>query len=130
MDPRIHSYVIRSSFYGLYRIGHVTLDWGLITSLVERWRPETHTFHLLVGERTSTLHDVAIILGLRTHRPPVTGTCDFNVSLLCQELLDVIPPLVELRGFVILTRWLSQQLSAPPIDTNEMTLERSARGFI
>ena len=91
MDPCIHPYVIRFGFYGLYRIGHVTLDWALMTSLVERWRLETHTFHLLVGEMTITLKDVAIILGLWIHGPPVTDTCDFNVLSLCQELLGVIP---------------------------------------
>ena len=42
----------------------------------------------------------------------------------------MIPPLTELREFANLTRWLSQQLSAPPIDADEVTLERSARGFI
>ena len=42
MDPRLRPYIIRSGFYGVYRIGHITLDWGLITGLVERWRPETH----------------------------------------------------------------------------------------
>ena len=83
MDPHICSYVIRSVFYGMYRIGHVTLDWALITSLVERWCLETHTFHLPVGEMTITLQDVVIILGLRIHGPPVTGTCDFDVSSLC-----------------------------------------------
>ena len=36
------SYVIQFGFYGMYRIKHVTLDWALITSLVERWRLETH----------------------------------------------------------------------------------------
>ena len=90
MDPRIRLYVIRSSFYGLYHIGHVTLDWVLITSLVERWRLETHTFHLQIEEMTITLQNVTIILSLRIHGPPVTGTCDFDVSLLCQELLGVI----------------------------------------
>ncbi|KAL6321966.1 hypothetical protein AAG906_035881 [Vitis piasezkii] len=34
--------------------------------LVERWRSETHTFHLPVGEMTITLQDVAVILGLRS----------------------------------------------------------------
>ena len=83
MDPPIRSYVIQSDFYGLYYIGHVTLDLGLITGLVERWRPEAHTFHLLVGEMTITLQDVAIILGLRIHGPLVTGICDFDVLSLC-----------------------------------------------
>ena len=55
MDPSIFPYVIQSVVYGLYRIGNVTLDWGVIISLVERWRPETHTFHLPVGEMTIIL---------------------------------------------------------------------------
>ena len=70
----------------MYNIGHVTLNWGLITILVERWRPETHTFHLSVGEMTITLQDVAIILDLRIHGPPFTGTCDFDVLLVCYDL--------------------------------------------
>ena len=71
MDPSIHPYVIQSGFYGLYCIGNVTLDWGRIMSLVERWHPKTHTFHLVVGEMMITLQYVAIILGLRIHGPPV-----------------------------------------------------------
>jgi hypothetical protein len=35
-----------------------------LTALVDRWRPETHTFHLRAGEMTSTLQDVSMILGL------------------------------------------------------------------
>ena len=36
----------------------------------------------------------------------------------------------ELKGSTISMCWLSQQLSPPPIDADEVTLERSARGFI
>lgn len=43
-------------------------DIRLITALVERWRPETNTFHFSCGEMTITLEDVYMILGL-----PVTG---------------------------------------------------------
>ncbi|KAK1650242.1 hypothetical protein QYE76_068047 [Lolium multiflorum] len=35
-----------------------------LTALVDRWRPEKHTFHLRAGEMTPTLQDVSMILGL------------------------------------------------------------------
>ena len=69
---------MQSGFYGVYRVGHISLDWPLITSLVERWQSETHTFHLPIREMTVTLQDVAMILGLCIHRPPITGTCDID----------------------------------------------------
>ena len=42
------------------------LDRSLLSALVDRWRPETHTFHL--REMAPTLQDVAMLLGL-----PITG---------------------------------------------------------
>ena len=104
MDPYLRPYIIRFGFYGVYRIGHIILDWGLITSLFERWRPKTHTFHLPVGEMTITLQNVAIILGLRIHGLPITGKCDIDWSLLYYELLGVTPPTSEINGSTILTR--------------------------
>ena len=44
-----------------------------ITALVDRWRPETHTFHLRVGEMTVTLQDVAMILGLPIDGAPLVS---------------------------------------------------------
>ena len=46
----------------------VKLDRSLLSALVDRWRPETHTFHLPCGELAPTLQDVAMLLGL-----PITG---------------------------------------------------------
>ncbi|CAO2171979.1 unnamed protein product [Urochloa humidicola] len=39
-------------------------DMSLLAALLDRWRPETHTFHLPVGEMAPTLQDVALLLGL------------------------------------------------------------------
>jgi len=45
-----------------------TLDTSLLTALVDRWRPETHTFHLRCGELAPTLKDVSMITAL-----PISG---------------------------------------------------------
>jgi hypothetical protein len=36
----------------------------LITAFMDRWRPETHTFHLPVGEMTLSPEDAAMLGGL------------------------------------------------------------------
>ena len=130
MDPSIRPYVIIAGFYGIYRLGHIMIDWPLITCLVERLRLETHTFHVLVGEMTITLQDVAIILGLRINCVAVTRTCVLNVEDLCEELLGVTPPAHALRGSAISIRWLCDQLSISTPNADEVALERSARDFI
>ena len=43
--------------------GLVVLDRSLLTALVDRWRPETHSFHLPCGEMAPTLQDVAYLPG-------------------------------------------------------------------
>ncbi|CAN0918235.1 Protein MAIN-LIKE 2 [Linum grandiflorum] len=45
----------------------------LCTALIDRWRPETNTFHMYHGEMTITLEDVAFITGL-----PVDGGAVFH----------------------------------------------------
>ena len=130
MYLRIRPYVIRLGFYGIYHMCHIMINWPLITSLVERWRLETYTFHVPVGEMTITLQDVATILGFYIHGSSITRTCVFDVVKLCRELLNVIPPSNALKGSTISIRWLYGQLSTSTPDANEVTLERSARGFI
>ena len=46
-------------------MGRMQYDRALVTTMVERWRPETHCFHLPFGEVTITLQDVQVLFGLR-----------------------------------------------------------------
>ncbi|RYR47051.1 hypothetical protein Ahy_A07g032960 [Arachis hypogaea] len=45
----------------------------MITTFVERWRLETHTFHMPWGECTITLQDVVYHFGLRADGDLVSG---------------------------------------------------------
>ena len=92
LDQRILPLLIHSGFYGLARIGFIRLDWHLITALVERWHPETHTFHFPQGELSITLQDVAIQLGLPVDGLPVTGSTRVDYRQLYHDLLGVVPP--------------------------------------
>jgi hypothetical protein len=47
------------------------MDEALLTGLVDRWRSETHTFHLSFGEMTVTLKDIAMLTGLPIRGRPV-----------------------------------------------------------
>ncbi|KAF3667096.1 putative serine/threonine-protein kinase-like [Capsicum annuum] len=46
---RVLEVIKLSGLYGVYRCNRPAIDRSLITSLVERWRPETHTFHFRTG---------------------------------------------------------------------------------
>ena len=52
------------------------MDDSLITAFVDRWCPETHSFHLPSREMSVLMQDVGYILGLRLYGPTVTGTVD------------------------------------------------------
>ncbi|RYR59714.1 hypothetical protein Ahy_A05g025656 isoform B [Arachis hypogaea] len=63
--------------------GHSTL----LNVMVERWRPETHMFHLPVGKVTVTLEDVSYILSLPISGEAVTGRSDSNHQFLVENCI-------------------------------------------
>ncbi|XP_070020458.1 serine/threonine-protein phosphatase 7 long form homolog [Nicotiana sylvestris] len=63
--PRVVHRLRATGFLRIFEIGRLQLDWSLITTLIERWRSETHTFHLPTKEATITLQDVQVLYGLR-----------------------------------------------------------------
>jgi hypothetical protein len=92
---------------GLYQLGTLEqprrIDQALMCGLVERWRPETHSFHLPVGEMTVTLQDVSALWGLRIDGDPVGGVSDHkNLKQLIPDLLgthvEAVAKKLKLRG--------------------------------
>nr|GMD75999.1 septin and tuftelin-interacting protein 1 homolog 1-like [Ipomoea batatas] len=73
-DDTVMTYIRLVGFYGVSRLGFIMLNWPLITTMVDRWRLETHCFQLPFGEVTITLHDVEMLLGLRVDGLAVTSS--------------------------------------------------------
>lgn len=116
-------------------MGWVRLDHALISALVERWREETHTFHLPVGEATVTLEDVAVLFGLPVDGEPVSCRVDSLTieqwQALCLELLGAAPPDTRLDHGRLLLTWLVEHIEGmPPGDLPVQTLEQYTRATI
>ncbi|QHO48545.1 uncharacterized protein DS421_1g06340 [Arachis hypogaea] len=89
-------YLRRVRFYYASLIKRFEYDNSLISTLVERFHPETHTFHLPWSECTITLEDVAMQLGLPIDVPDGhVGTTKYNIKL----------------------KWLKSRLQQLPLDS-------------
>ncbi|MBA0682125.1 hypothetical protein Goari_023867 [Gossypium aridum] len=67
------------------------LDPPLISALVERWRPVTHTFHLPCSECTITLKDISLQLGLPVNGEVITGPmASVYWSATCNQLIGKV----------------------------------------
>ncbi|KAK1681324.1 hypothetical protein QYE76_042172 [Lolium multiflorum] len=64
-----------------------------LTAFVDRWRPETHTFHLRAGEMTPTLQDVSMIFGLPIQGEPLCmNTASDGRRRQMEDLIGMAPP--------------------------------------
>ncbi|XP_057760822.1 protein MAIN-LIKE 1-like [Arachis stenosperma] len=72
-NDRVEEHLRVTGFYHASQIGVVQNQKALVNALIERWHPDTHTFHLPIGECAVSLEDVALILGLPTDGLLVTG---------------------------------------------------------
>ncbi|KAG8501573.1 hypothetical protein CXB51_003855 [Gossypium anomalum] len=92
-SPLIENYLRETGFWHAATIGRgCKLDPKLISTLIERWRPETHTFHLSCGECTITLEDVQLQLELPVDGAAPTESIQFaDWGAICYDLLSEIP---------------------------------------
>ncbi|MFQ6632583.1 hypothetical protein Gotur_009827 [Gossypium turneri] len=73
LSPLIENYLREMGFWHVGTIGWgCKFDSKLISALIERWRPEMHTFHLPCGECTITLEDMQLQLGLPVDESALT----------------------------------------------------------
>jgi hypothetical protein len=124
-------------FLEVSRIRGFLFDMNMVTALVERWRPETHTFHLPVGEVTVTLEDVAVHLGVPIHGRPIVKVDPFDVEEICFRLLGAVPqlnpenPRERNPGRCVTNVFLQRIYTADlPYNPTEEDLNQRARAYI
>nr|XP_029153366.1 serine/threonine-protein phosphatase 7 long form homolog [Arachis hypogaea] len=131
-NDRVEDHLRITGFYHVSQIGIVQCQKALVNALIERWHPDTHTFHLPIGECAVTLEDVALILGLPTDGLPVTGMTMSSFEALeaeCLLQLGVAPRKEECRSSCIKLTWL-RNLKENLQLTDEINIQRYVRCHI
>ncbi|CAN1787699.1 Protein MAIN-LIKE 2 [Linum perenne] len=87
----------------------------MVTALIERWRPETNTFHLVPGEATITLEDVEVLTGLpTTGRPLIVSPDEQPVPEICEQWLGIQPPPNAVQGRTVKVAWVKRLFDRLP----------------
>ncbi|KAK5820580.1 hypothetical protein PVK06_025627 [Gossypium arboreum] len=126
----MENYLREADFWHRATIGRgCKLDLKLIRALIERWRPETHTFHLLCGKCTITLEDVQLQLGLPVDGAALTGSIQSaNWGAICYDYLGAIQD--NIYGDQIEMSWLRDTFPESGNDSIELESIRYARAYI
>ncbi|WVZ62972.1 hypothetical protein U9M48_012658 [Paspalum notatum var. saurae] len=119
----------------LVNSGLPPLDPALLTALVDRWRPETHTL-----EMTITLEDTAMILVLSMNVRPqcVAGSSSgfvwYSTTGACGKgpchLINVNCTVHCRKTSGVTTGWLRQHFGVCPADAGPAVVERHARAWL
>ncbi|CAM0904820.1 unnamed protein product [Alopecurus aequalis] len=107
-----------------------------ISALVDRWRPETHSFHLRTGEMTVTLQDVSMITALPIDGAPICFNTDSKDWRACMTgLIGKAPPpkadpskdrISAGATFV----WIRDNFAKCPAGANTETIEQYAQAYV
>ncbi|KAL9689701.1 hypothetical protein QQ045_010090 [Rhodiola kirilowii] len=128
-DEHVLPYIIKAGFRSWYYMQNYEVDWSFMRALVERWRSETHTFHLRHGEMTVALQDVPILTGLPVEGRAVTTQQEIaDYMPLCLQLLGVIPH--GKRPTTVRRTWLREHMQIVPAEATDVEIQRYARAYI
>ncbi|KAM7463787.1 hypothetical protein LguiA_031908 [Lonicera macranthoides] len=130
LTPKQIDLVKKAGFGFLRLIPAISLDNPLISALAERWRRETNTFHLTVGEMTVTLEDVAYLLGLSIDGKPVIGFTYTQCDAVCLNFLGKVPNSGYTSGGMVKLSWLKETFSRCPEDAPVEDVERHTRAYL
>ena len=134
----------RLGLFHVAQLANINVDIALMTALIERWRPETNTFHLPVGEMTVTLGDVSCLWGLPIQGEAVTAYSDDEWSMIIYDCLEVEPINEEMVSLMKKSvksgesHWSTYHISLPrlrelfhilPPDSPDYVIDRHTRAY-
>jgi len=128
VNPQVQTLIYNAGFDHLLKISDFDINHHLITTLVERWRIEAHTFHFPLRECTITLENVALQLAI--DREPVTGVTYGDLFSLYKELLRFLPPAKVIKGNAVKLSWLNNVFWELSNNATEVVISQHARKHI
>lgn len=120
-------------------ISYKTPNKNLICAFVERWQPETNSFHMPFGEMTITLDDVFCLTGLPVSGLPVVapeaGRGPEAPKKMISRLLGVsemeaVDALQGQRGSSVRLEWLRSRFTGDVTSTSERKRRCAARAYL
>ncbi|KAE8810369.1 mutator protein [Hordeum vulgare] len=115
------------------------LNTAAVTALIDRWRPETHSFHLRTGEMTVTLQDVSMITALPIEGKPLCMSTDSEGWRHQMEaLIGMSPQEPEVEDGGKKDRvpagatftWIAANFAHCPEDADDEVIQRYARVYM
>jgi hypothetical protein len=108
-----------------------TLVHPALTALIDRWRPETHSFHLPCGEMTVTLEDWGMITAMPIEGQALTGRVErTNWQQMVTALIGDCPDAKGNRTSGVPLPWLVKTQKTCPANADQETVERYARAYL
>ncbi|CAN1177260.1 Protein MAIN-LIKE 2 [Linum perenne] len=129
-SPQYESFLEGCRLRGFCRVlGHTPCK-ELVMALLERWRPETNTFHQVAGEATITLEDVEVLTGLPTMgRPVLVAPDERPVTNISEQWLGVAPPPSAIQGRTVRVSWVKRLFDCLPDGAPAEVVTLHARAF-